>query len=122
MPALTIESRDEAERLGLEQALAFFTRMRRVARTAPTARPWPPASKSPFGTAAPCSATARAPELRVAVTAGPVDRRRPDRGSHQATRESAVEADGGALEGGTRRPFGGVVRVGERPRVERLLE
>ena len=49
-------------------------------------------------------------ELRVAVTAGPVDRQRQDRGFHQATRESAVEADGGALEGGTRRPFGGVVR------------
>jgi hypothetical protein len=32
---LTIEYRDERERLGLEQAIAFFTQMRRVARTAP---------------------------------------------------------------------------------------
>jgi hypothetical protein len=35
MPTLTIEYRDEAERLGLEQALAFFTQMRQVAQTAP---------------------------------------------------------------------------------------
>lgn len=35
MPVLTIEYHDEAERLGLEQAIAFFTQMRQVARTAP---------------------------------------------------------------------------------------
>ena len=35
MPVLTIEYRDEAERLGLEQAIAFFTQMRQVAQTAP---------------------------------------------------------------------------------------
>src|SRR5262245_15952919 len=35
MPVLTIEYQDEAERLGLEQALAFFTQMRQVAQTAP---------------------------------------------------------------------------------------
>jgi hypothetical protein len=35
MPVLTIEYRDERERLGLEQAIAFFTQMRRVAQTAP---------------------------------------------------------------------------------------
>ncbi len=35
MPALMIEYRDEAERLGLEQAIAFFTPMRHVAQTAP---------------------------------------------------------------------------------------
>jgi hypothetical protein len=35
MPVLTIEYRDEAERLGLEQAIAFFTHMRQVAQTAP---------------------------------------------------------------------------------------
>ena len=35
MPVLTIEYRDEAERLGLEQAIAFFTQMRQVAQAAP---------------------------------------------------------------------------------------
>jgi hypothetical protein len=35
MPTLTIEYRDEAERLALEQALAFFTQLRQVAHTAP---------------------------------------------------------------------------------------
>jgi hypothetical protein len=35
MPVLTIEYRDESERLGLEQAIAFFRRMRRAAQTAP---------------------------------------------------------------------------------------
>ena len=35
MPVLTIEYHDEAERLGLEQAVAFFTPMRQVAQTAP---------------------------------------------------------------------------------------
>ncbi len=35
MPVLTIEYHDEAERLGLEQAVAFFAQMRQVAQTAP---------------------------------------------------------------------------------------
>jgi len=35
MPMLMIEYRDEAERLGLEQALAFFAQMRQTAQTAP---------------------------------------------------------------------------------------
>jgi len=35
MPVLTIEYRDEAERLGLEQALAFFRQIHQVAQTAP---------------------------------------------------------------------------------------
>jgi hypothetical protein len=35
MPVMTIEYHDEAERLGLEQAVAFFTQMRQVAETAP---------------------------------------------------------------------------------------
>ena len=35
MPTLTIEYRTEAERLILEQALAFFAQMRQVAATAP---------------------------------------------------------------------------------------
>jgi hypothetical protein len=35
MPVLTIEYQDEAERLGLEQAIAFFTQMRQTAQTAP---------------------------------------------------------------------------------------
>jgi hypothetical protein len=35
MPVLTIEYRDERERLGLEQAIAFFRQMRQVAQTAP---------------------------------------------------------------------------------------
>jgi hypothetical protein len=35
MPVLTIEYHDEAERLGLEQAIAFFTQMCQVAQTAP---------------------------------------------------------------------------------------
>lgn len=35
MPVLTIEYHDEAERLALEQAVAFFTQMRQVAQTAP---------------------------------------------------------------------------------------
>jgi len=35
MPVLTIEYQDESERLGLEQAIAFFTQMRRVAQSAP---------------------------------------------------------------------------------------
>jgi hypothetical protein len=35
MPVMTIEYQDEAERLGLEQAVAFFTQMRQVAQTAP---------------------------------------------------------------------------------------
>src|SRR5438552_13137085 len=35
MPVLMIEYRDEAERLGLEQVLAFFAQMRQVAQTAP---------------------------------------------------------------------------------------
>jgi hypothetical protein len=35
MPTLTIEYQTDAERLILEQALAFFTQMRQVAATAP---------------------------------------------------------------------------------------
>jgi hypothetical protein len=35
MPTLTIEYRTEAERLILEQALAFFAQMRQVSATAP---------------------------------------------------------------------------------------
>ena len=35
MPTLTIEYRDEAERLALEQAIGFFTHLRQVAQTAP---------------------------------------------------------------------------------------
>jgi hypothetical protein len=35
MPVLTIEYKDEAERLGLEQALAYFQQMQRTAQTAP---------------------------------------------------------------------------------------
>jgi hypothetical protein len=35
MPVLTIEYRNEAERVGLEQAIAFFTQMRQTAQTAP---------------------------------------------------------------------------------------
>lgn len=35
MPVLAIEYRDEAERLGLEQAIAFFAQMRRAAQAAP---------------------------------------------------------------------------------------
>jgi hypothetical protein len=35
MPTLTIEYHDEAERLALEQAIAFFTQLRQVAQTAP---------------------------------------------------------------------------------------
>jgi len=35
MPTLTIEYQDEAERLVLEQAIAFFTQMRQVAHDAP---------------------------------------------------------------------------------------
>lgn len=35
MPTLTIEYASEAKRLGLEQAIAFFRQMRRVAETAP---------------------------------------------------------------------------------------
>jgi hypothetical protein len=35
MPTLTIEYHDEAERLALEQAIAFFTQMRQVAQAAP---------------------------------------------------------------------------------------
>jgi hypothetical protein len=35
MPTLTIEYRDESERLALEQAIAFFTQLRQVAQTAP---------------------------------------------------------------------------------------
>lgn len=35
MPVLTIEYQDEAERLGLEQAIAFFTQLRQTAQTAP---------------------------------------------------------------------------------------
>jgi len=35
MPVLTIAYRDEAERLGLEQAIAYFTQLRQVAQTAP---------------------------------------------------------------------------------------
>lgn len=35
MPVLTIEYRDEPERLALEQVIAFFTEMRQVAQTAP---------------------------------------------------------------------------------------
>lgn len=35
MPTLTVEYQTEAERLLLEQALAFFAQMRRVAATAP---------------------------------------------------------------------------------------
>lgn len=35
MPVLTIEYRDEAERLGLEQAIAFFRQMQQIAQTAP---------------------------------------------------------------------------------------
>ena len=32
MPVLTIEYQDEAERIGLEQAIAFFTQMRQTAQ------------------------------------------------------------------------------------------
>lgn len=35
MPVLTIEYRDDAERLALEQAVAFITQIRQVAHTAP---------------------------------------------------------------------------------------
>jgi hypothetical protein len=35
MPTLTIEYRDDAERLALEQALAYFTQLRQVAAAAP---------------------------------------------------------------------------------------
>jgi len=35
MPTLTIEYATESERLGLEQAIAFFTQMRHTAATAP---------------------------------------------------------------------------------------
>lgn len=35
MPVLTIEYRDDAERLALEQAIAFIAQMRQVAHTAP---------------------------------------------------------------------------------------
>jgi hypothetical protein len=35
MPTLTIEYQDDAERLALEQAIAFFSQMRQVAQTAP---------------------------------------------------------------------------------------
>jgi hypothetical protein len=35
MPSIAIESTTEAERSGLEQAIAFFTQMRRVAAAAP---------------------------------------------------------------------------------------
>lgn len=35
MPVLTIEYRDDAERLALEQAIAFIAPMRQVAQTAP---------------------------------------------------------------------------------------
>jgi hypothetical protein len=35
MPTLTIEYRDDAERLAIEQALAYLAQLRRVAGTAP---------------------------------------------------------------------------------------
>ncbi|HWG47173.1 MAG TPA: hypothetical protein VN688_30700 [Gemmataceae bacterium] len=35
MPVLTIEYRDDAERLALEQAIAFVAQIRHVAQTAP---------------------------------------------------------------------------------------
>jgi hypothetical protein len=35
MPVLTIEYHDEADRVGLEQAITFFTQMRQTAQTAP---------------------------------------------------------------------------------------
>jgi hypothetical protein len=35
MPVLTIEYRDDAERLALEQAIAFIAQIRQVAHTAP---------------------------------------------------------------------------------------
>jgi hypothetical protein len=35
MPTLTVEYRDAAERLVLEQALAYFTQLRQLAATAP---------------------------------------------------------------------------------------
>ena len=35
MPTLTIEYETDADRLALEQAIAFFTQMKRVAATAP---------------------------------------------------------------------------------------
>lgn len=35
MPTLTIEYQDEAERLALEQAIAFCTQLRQVAQSAP---------------------------------------------------------------------------------------
>ena len=35
MPMLTIEYHDESERLGLEQAIAFFRQMRQAAQAAP---------------------------------------------------------------------------------------
>jgi hypothetical protein len=35
MPTLTIEYQDEAERVGLEQAIAFVRQMQQVAQTAP---------------------------------------------------------------------------------------
>jgi hypothetical protein len=35
MPVLTIANQDEAERLGLEQAIAYFMQMRQTAQTPP---------------------------------------------------------------------------------------
>jgi hypothetical protein len=35
MPVLAIAYQDEAQRLGLEQAIAYFTQMRQTAQTAP---------------------------------------------------------------------------------------
>jgi hypothetical protein len=35
MPTLTIEYQDDAERLALEQCLAYFTQLRQIALTAP---------------------------------------------------------------------------------------
>ena len=47
MPTLTIEYATDAERLMLEQAVAFFAELRTVAHTAPTAPSSTPARPSP---------------------------------------------------------------------------
>jgi hypothetical protein len=48
MPTVTIEYTTQAERLALEQAIAYFTQLRQVAASAPTARCWAPANRSPW--------------------------------------------------------------------------
>ncbi len=40
MPTLSVEYATEAERLALEQAIAFFSQMRHVAATAPDGTVW----------------------------------------------------------------------------------